>query len=109
MATKTAKKPAKAVKPRAPRKPKEKQGYLDPAMAPPHVPAIEDAADDLAASRKARMDMARVEAEQQETLLSLMRTHGLRQYEHGDKLITIVGKEKVSIKTMKEDNGDGDE
>ena len=67
----------------APKAPKHRQGYIDPAMAPVVVSAVEDAAEDYRAARDARTRCGEQEQEAAETLLQLMNENHLTEYTAG--------------------------
>jgi hypothetical protein len=104
--TKT-KKPPRVRKPKGERL---KQGYIDPAMAPVSIHEIDDAAEDYTAARDARMSMLTTEVEAGATLLALMKSHNLQEYEYNGKLVSIAALEKIRVKKLKaEENGSAEE
>lgn len=87
-------------KPKSPKAPRVKQGFL-PDMAPPSVPAIEKAADDYVEARDARMAAMEPEASAKKLLTELMKKHGLSTYEYDSRIVTLAGEPEVRVKKKK--------
>ena len=78
--------------------PAKKQQSLDaPGMERKRIPEIEDAANELRGTRTEHMGLQKLEAEQQETLVSVMRAHGVKLYKFdGDEDELVVELDDVT-------------
>lgn len=92
---------AKKPKAKRERKPKTKQGYLDPAMEPPCVPAIDSLADLYMEKRDERMAALKEEVELNDQLDKLMKDNRLTVYEYNGKVVTVNTVEKVKVSKKK--------
>lgn len=91
------------------RKKKPKQPYLGD-MAPPSIPEIDDAANELQEVRSSRMALTTRETDLADSLLLLMHKHKLKVYEYEGKTVSIESLEKVKVKKPKsESNGEAEE
>ncbi len=99
MATATAKK--KPPKARKPRPPKAKQGFIE-GMEPPHIKAIDDAAENYYDTMLERKALSETEDEQKDALIDLMKANGMARYELPDgKVVMITEKANVKVKKAK--------
>lgn len=94
MATKTKKKPKGA------RKPKAKQGYLDPEMQPVVIQAIEDAASNYYDVMQDRVKLSEEEDELKDALIDVMNKEKLARYEMEDGRVVMLT-DKLSVKVKK--------
>jgi len=96
------------------RKPREKQGYLDPSLAPVTIAEVEALAKSFVASRDAWQRMGLTMQDASSQLLAEMLTRHLTEYEYDGKLIKVEQLTKVKVNKIKgetkaDSNGDTDE
>jgi hypothetical protein len=76
-------------------------------MEPPSIPALDNAADDYADKRDARMRLTQEEVEAREEVERLMQEHGLRTYRTRDGLeVELDTLTKAKVKRSKESDAE---
>lgn len=95
-------------KPKGPKAPRVKQGFL-PDMAPPSHKDVETAADDYVEARDARIAAMAPEAEAKELLKGLMKKHNLSTYEYDSRIVTMAGDPDVKVRKKKTEEVEIDE
>lgn len=107
MATKAAKpKKPKASKPKAP---KAKQGYLDPDMAPPSIPELDDLIEPYIDSVRSRKEATDRQMELADQIDAVMKSHNLTAYEYENKIVGRTLSERISVKNKKQEKQDDGE
>lgn len=86
-----------------------KQKYLDPDMAPPTIPEIDEAAEEYRRVRDRRMELTKEETKRNEQIVELMRKHGLTEYTFDGSEVSIKNKTKARVRRIAEEDGDSDE
>lgn len=81
-----------------------KQGHLD-GMAPPSIPALDDAADTYYEAMQERCRLSKDEDEAKDNLIDKMKEEGMDRYETPDGLVvTVLNKSNVKCKRKKEES-----
>lgn len=88
-----------------PKKPRRKQndlpGVEGPGVSVPHVPEIEDIAEQYVNVRDRRMALTTQEVEAKGRLETVMRNHNLTRYTYDGKVVICEpGKTKLKVKTV---------
>lgn len=101
---------------KTPKKTKRKQtdlpGVEGPGVSEPHVPEIEDIAEQYVDVRDRRMGLTKQEVEARGRLATVMHNHNLTRYTYDGKVVICEpGKDKLKVRTVNgpEDLEDGDE
>ena len=99
----TKKKTPRTKKPKAP---KAKQGYLADDMAPPSIPALDQASENYYETMMDRVVLSKEEDQMKTALIELLRKHNLCRYEYDDKIVMLSEKSNVKIKKAPKPVGD---
>lgn len=91
-----------------PKKSKRKQadlpGVEGPGVSQPHVPEIEDIAEEYVGIRDKRMALTKQEVETRGRLSTVMKNHNLTRYPYDGKVVLIKpGQEKIKVQAAEDE------
>lgn len=83
------------------RAPRQKQGYLDPSLAPVTVAELETLSENFVSARDAWQKMGLTMQDASAQLLAEMQTRHMTEYEYDGKLIKVENLTKVKVNKIK--------